>query len=319
MPTLRAVSDRMVQADEETLGRYFIYANPSPPPALPPRPPRRRNQQPSDDEANEPPAPTEPVVPTLLFTENDTNFARLYGGQNVTPYTKDAFHDHVVPSHRPPKPLPVQSDPSLNPNSNAPDADALAKHLEGALEGPPEGHGSPALDSGAATPTANGVDEPDAPVDEPDERVFVNPARAGTKMGAHYVFKDVPARGGCAVVRIKLTPRKASEDPAARDDEAFDATIEARREDADEFYLRFNSSALSDDMRNIMRQALAGMLWSKQFYQFIHSAWSHGDAGQPAPPPERKYVRNQNWRHLHIDNILSMPDKWECASSLSRV
>jgi hypothetical protein len=113
------------------------------------------------------------------------------------------------------------------------------------------------------------------------------------------------------VVRLKMTPNSPSEDPTILDEEAFDDNIEERRVEADEFYSRLGRGPLPDDLRSIMRQALAGMMWTKQYYQFIQKEWIEGDPGQPKPPPERKYVRNREWRHLYINDILSMPDKWE--------
>lgn len=227
------------------------------------------------------------VKPELMFTENETNFERLYGGKNRS-FAKDAFHDHIIPSHRP-KP-PKKEKPKTNGSTD-----------EEAVNGneSPE----PPSTSGESTP-------------QPD-RVFINPERRGTKAGAHYVFTDVPGNGGCAVVRLKLTTKTVDEDSSIQDEEKFDANIEERRQDADEFYARFNTSALSEDLRNIMRQALSGMLWTKQFYYFVQSEWIDGDPGQPPPPPERKWIRNRDWKHMYIEDVLSMPDKWEVRSSTS--
>lgn len=219
MPNLQQVGEGVVQADEEHLGRYYFHANSSPAPVDP---------RSKDDDATV--FVDEIVTPDLLFTENDTNFERLYGGQNVTPYVKDAFHDHIIPGHRPPLPKVRKND------------------VEETEDG-----------DGAATPTK---EQPEEEWEEQeDTREFVNPEKKGTKVGAHYVFKDVPANGGCAVVRLKLTTKTAEEDPTIVDEENFDGVVEERRMDSDEFYSRFNSGALSDDLRNIMRQALSGMLW----------------------------------------------------------
>ncbi|KAJ3487448.1 hypothetical protein NLI96_g3527 [Meripilus lineatus] len=140
---------------------------------------------------------------------------------------------------------------------------------------------------------------------------FVNPNRTGTKAAAHYVFRDVPARGGCAVVRLKLTPHGPAEDPSIEDEAIFDDNLEERRQEADEFYNKLVLGSVSDDFRQIMRQAIGGMLWTKQFYQFIQKDWIQGDPAQPAPPAERKWIRNREWKHLYVADILSMPDKWE--------
>lgn len=226
MPSLQQVGEGVVQADEEHLGRYYFHANSSPAPV-----------DPRSKDDNDTVFVDEIVTPDILFTENDTNFQRLYGGQNVTPYVKDAFHDHIIPGHRPPL-------PKVRKNGNN-DAQAEA-------EGSEDGDGS-------ATPTK---EQPEEEWEEQeDTREFVNPEKKGTKVGAHYVFKDVPANGGCAVVRLKLTTKTAEEDASIVDEENFDCVVEERRMDSDEFYSRFNSGALSDDLRNIMRQALSGMLW----------------------------------------------------------
>lgn len=247
MPSLKQVGEGVVEANEHHLGKYYFHANSSPAPVNP----RSKN-----DEAT---VFTDDVVtPTLLFTDNDTNFERLYGGNNATPYVKDAFHDHIIPSHRP----------------------ALPKKEKAAAD-----------DAADGTTTPTKADE--AEEQEEDTRTFVNPEKKGTKVGAHYEFRDVPANGGCAVVRLKLTPRTVEEDQNIVDEENFDMVVEERRMDSDEFYSRFNSGALSDDLRNIMRQALSGMLWTKQFYMFIQKEWIEGDPGQPAPPPERKWIRNR--------------------------
>lgn len=135
----------------------------------------------------------------------------------------------------------------------------------------------------------------------------INPKKEGTKSGAWYSFEDCPPND-CVVVRLKLT-NKITQDPI--DEEAFDDVIERRRTEADDFFWRVSPMPMSDDLRNIQRQALAGMMWNKQYYQFIWEQWAKGDPTQPPPPPGRKNVRNQAWRHLHIDDVLSMPDKWE--------
>jgi hypothetical protein len=121
----------------------------------------------------------------------------------------------------------------------------------------------------------------------------VNPEKTGTKSAAHYTFRDVPAEGGCAVVRLKLTPLSPKKDPSLEDEGVFDDEVEARRQEADEFYHSLVLGPMSDDLKQIMRQALGGMLWTKQFYKFIQKEWIEGDPGQPPPPPERKYIRNR--------------------------
>ena len=131
----------------------------------------------------------------------------------------------------------------------------------------------------------------------------INPARGGTKTAAHYHL-EVPA-GGLAVVRLRLSA-DTQVDPFA----GFDTGIERRRREADDFYDRLQKG-LSDDQRLVQRQALAGMIWSKQFFYYDVPQWLKGDPGQPMPSSERKRGRNHEWCHLNNADIVSMPDKWE--------
>ncbi|KAL9068671.1 MAG: hypothetical protein Q9157_006433 [Trypethelium eluteriae] len=142
-----------------------------------------------------------------------------------------------------------------------------------------------------------------------DEIKAVNPQNTGTKSAAWFAFDegDGVAPGECAVVRFTVSPRYEG----YVDEELFDDIIEQRRAEADEFYHRMTPMPMSDDLRNIQRQALSGMLWCKQFYHFIWDEWANGDPGNPPPPPSRKGVRNQQWKHMYLDDILSMPDSWE--------
>ena len=105
------------------------------------------------------------------------------------------------------------------------------------------------------------VEPPPRPRSNAGGRQFVNPDNTGTKAGAHYVFNAVPGKGGCVVVRLKMTPNTPEQDASILDEELFDDVIEERRTDADEFYGSIARGALSDDLRNIMRQALSGMMW----------------------------------------------------------
>lgn len=111
----------------------------------------------------------------------------------------------------------------------------------------------------------------------------------------------------CIVVRFRFTQKS---DPYL-DEEEFDNTIERRREEADDFYHRISPLPMSDDLRSIQRQAFAGMMWCKQHYYFIWDEWANGDPSQPPPPESRKSIRNMHWRHMHADDVLSMPDSWE--------
>jgi hypothetical protein len=142
-----------------------------------------------------------------------------------------------------------------------------------------------------------------------EEKDAVNPANKGTKFAAWYAFDEgdgIPP-GECAVVRFRFSRKNEQ----FIDEEVLDDTIEQRRTEADDFYYRISPLPMSDDLRNVQRQAFAGMMWTKQFYHFIWDQWANGDPGMIPPPPGRKHVRNQQWKHLYIDDILSMPDSWE--------
>jgi hypothetical protein len=143
-----------------------------------------------------------------------------------------------------------------------------------------------------------------------EETDAINPDETGTKSAAWFAFdeNDGVLPGECAVVRFKFKRTAPTEDI---DEEDFDDIIETRKDEADEFYYRISPLPMADDLRNIQRQALSGMLWTKQYYHFIWDQWAKGDPTQPPPPPERRKIRNAQWRHMHLDDILSMPDCWE--------
>lgn len=141
------------------------------------------------------------------------------------------------------------------------------------------------------------------------DKTAVNPEKTGTKTAAWYKFNEDGgvAPGECAVVRFRLSKKMQP----YLDEELFDDIMEARRQEADDFYFRVSPLPMTDDHRNIQRQAFSGMLWCKQYYHFVQEHWLHGDPTQPPPPPGRKEIRNSHWRHMHLDDILSMPDSWE--------
>lgn len=175
--------------------------------------------------------------PELLFTENETNFARLYGAPNPSRYVKDAFHELLVHGH--------------------------------------------------------------------DDAV--NPDRVGTKAAARYVSEIGP--GDRFTCRLRFTDQAHSPPAGAFDD--FDRVVAARKTESDQFYAAVTPSSLSADGQQVMRQALAGLLWSKQFYHYVVDEWVAGDPAGPAPPRERRSGRNHQWVHLHNEDVISMPDKWE--------
>jgi len=190
--------------------------------------------------------------PELLFTENETNAGKLFGGQNRAPYVKDGINDYVVQG----------------------------------------------------------------------KRESVNPDRTGTKASALYRLRVAP--GGTATLRLRLTDREPQivrrSAPrlvmaAAPDSELlgqdFDAGLAIRCAEADQFYAKRAPAGISEDARNVQRQAFAGLLWSKQFYHFDVSNWLEGDPASPPPPESRKRGRNHEWSHLYNADVISMPDKWE--------
>ncbi|AUT02173.1 glucosidase [Nostoc sp. CENA543] len=172
----------------------------------------------------------------LLFTDNETNYERLFGLENGSPYVKDGINEYVV----------------------------------------------------------NG------------KTTAVNPNRIGTKFAAHYQLDIAP--GETKIVRLRLSDVQTLTDPFGA---YFDTTFQTRIAEADEFYHRICPFPISEDERNIQRQAFAGLLWSKQYYHYVVHNWLNGDPGQPPPPATRKTGRNHEWISLFSEDILSMPDKWE--------
>lgn len=175
-------------------------------------------------------------APTLLFTENETNYERIFQSSNRGPYVKDAFHAYVVQG----------------------------------------------------------------------DRDAVNPAREGTKAAAHYHLR-IDA-GASATVRLRLCDVLPPNGGIGID---FNEILSDRRADSAKFYETIIPQDLSADGRNVMRQAFAGLLWSKQFYHYVVKDWLDGDPAMPPPPVQRKYGRNDEWTHLFNADVISMPDKWE--------
>jgi hypothetical protein len=135
----------------------------------------------------------------------------------------------------------------------------------------------------------------------------VNPARTGTKCAFWY---QVPLAGGAsAELRLRLSLSSAV-GPASLGAE-FDQVIATRRGEADEFYAELTPREASADEAMVMRQAFAGMLWSKQLFYYDVARWLDGDPTQPVPPPQRLTGRNSHWRNFDAFDIMSMPDKWE--------
>ncbi len=132
----------------------------------------------------------------------------------------------------------------------------------------------------------------------------VNPRRRGTKAAFLHVL-DVPA-GGRSVARLRLSLQRHD-----RPFESFDEIVRARRAEADEFYQSVQEDLSDPDVIRVQRQALAGMIWNKQYYHYDVPRWLEGDPLQPPPPEVRQSGRNHDWTHLNNADIISMPDKWE--------
>ena len=172
----------------------------------------------------------------LLFTENETNNQRLFGGQNASPYAKDGINAYIV---------------------------------EGKSDA-------------------------------------VNSAGTGTKAAAHYHVNVEP--GQSAVIRLRL--RDAAPSQSGAPFEGFDEIVAKRIEEANEFYHSLTPTTATPDAAGVMRQALAGMLWSKQCYFFDAGKWLDEHDADPFSD-KRRNIRNNEWGHMLNQHVISMPDKWE--------
>ena len=173
--------------------------------------------------------------PALLFVENETNAARVFGQPATGRHVKDGINDFVVKGR---------------------------------------------------------VDA-------------VNPSPEGTKAAARY--QAVLQPGETFVVRLRLSD--VVPDRGVGSD--FDAVFQTRQEEADEYFAAVIPAALTADQRLVMRQAIAGLLWSKQFYHYVVRDWLEGDPSSPPPPAARLTGRNAGWPQLYNADVISMPDKWE--------
>ena len=143
----------------------------------------------------------------------------------------------------------------------------------------------------------------------------VNPEKKGTKVSPLYRLTITP--GQCQTVRLRLTTlapmdfAKSNGLGAGPFGNHFDDTFATREHEADEFYAGVIPASLSADEANVMRQALAGMLWSKQFYYYDVDKWLEERGSDPFKPARRASPRNDNWHHMYNADVISMPDKWE--------
>ncbi|MGB7068029.1 MAG: hypothetical protein WBD22_00900 [Pyrinomonadaceae bacterium] len=144
-------------------------------------------------------------------------------------------------------------------------------------------------------------------------RSAVNPENYGTKAAADYELSLAP--GGSREVFLRLLPKGPVDPEILTSRDAFIGScrevFKQRIHEADEFYETIIPAQMTVDAKNVMRQALAGMLWSKQFYHYVVEQWLDGDPAFPEPPKRRRKQRNASWTHLYNEDIVSMPDKWE--------
>jgi hypothetical protein len=134
-------------------------------------------------------------------------------------------------------------------------------------------------------------------------RAAVNPLMRGSKACAHFTTR-VDA-GGSASFRLRLS-KEENPAPFAR----FDQIATARKSECDDFYAGIQVG-MEEDARLVQRQAFAGMIWNKQYYNYDVRQWLAGDSSAPPPPAERYYGRNADWQHVNCGAVFSMPDKWE--------
>jgi Glycosyl hydrolase family 63 C-terminal domain len=137
-----------------------------------------------------------------------------------------------------------------------------------------------------------------------DDHAAVNPQENGTKAAVYHVFELAPGANARCRLRLSNLPTVAPFDD-------FEEVLQGRRREADEFYEELQANLADTDARNVQRQALAGMIWNKQYYEYDVPLWLKGDPVAPPPPPQRLHGRNSNWRHIDNAEVLSMPDKWE--------
>lgn len=140
---------------------------------------------------------------------------------------------------------------------------------------------------------------------EGDERA-VNHGGVGTKCGAWFVLEVPP--GEARVVRARLTLESQVKGPRF---EGFDEIFDNRIDEADEYHLAQRNAPMNEEERAVVRQADAGLVWTRKFYHYIVEHWLAGDPAQPSPPESRKHGRNKAWDQLWARDVISMPDGWE--------
>ncbi len=135
----------------------------------------------------------------------------------------------------------------------------------------------------------------------------VNPGAVGTKCAPHFIL-TLAARE-TRVLKLRLVREEQA--PAEFFGAGFDQIVADRKREADDFYESVARPEMTGEAKRVARQGYAGLLWSKQFYHYVIDGWLKGDSSQFRPPGERLEGRNREWAHLHSQDIISMPDKWE--------
>ena len=141
----------------------------------------------------------------------------------------------------------------------------------------------------------------------------VNPAQTGTKVAAQYVI--TVGAGQSQTLRLRLRDLQPSDMTIAPEDGpfglSFDDILNSRRREADSFYAALTPKSLSEDQGRVLRQAPAGMMWSKQFYYYDINEWLEERGSDPFKPNRKQAPRNEHWHHMYNADVISMPDKWE--------
>jgi hypothetical protein len=137
----------------------------------------------------------------------------------------------------------------------------------------------------------------------------VNPAKVGTKAAAH--LEAQIAAGASVTVRLRLVVQNAAVSLQDSFGKNFDDLLNGKRQEADRYYQTAVPYPPESEEFRVVRQAHAGLLWSKQFYCYEVPRWLAGDPTQPPPAPERAHGRNHDWTHVFNRDVLSMPDNWE--------
>ncbi len=143
----------------------------------------------------------------------------------------------------------------------------------------------------------------------------VNPEKKGTKVAAHCRLTVPP--GECRTIRLRLTDTAPAAQPQSNGKQggpfgsSFEEAFLARRRDADLFYAELTPDAFDADQADVFRQALAGMLWSKQFYLYDVDKWLEERGSDPFKENRKQAPRNEHWHHMFNGDVISMPDKWE--------